>query len=435
VPIANLILRALPIAALVFAGQANAAPEPLLTAMSNQKFAAAAQDRVLVALESDPATASVQLVEADSAQVTLDRKTLSLPLQPGKTLQVSRTLAYRNGDGTLVWEGGLVAAVVGRHDGPADPMNNLILVRNGTRLTGSLRIAGRLWRLSPLGSGGHALVEVDESRMPPDHPVDYKQVPILPLPATVQKAVPRRPGVPTIGVGGSVVPHGPRTGGIVPERSKTTIRAMVVITNAAAEASGDAAGLVNLAIAETNQGYRFSGVDIRMELAGWYPTAYVENTFDSDLERFTDTNDGFMDEFHAQRNSIAADINVLIINDPQYCGLGWLNGPAEYAFSAVHHTCATGYYSFAHEMGHNQGAHHDPVNGSNADFRYGHGFWAPARNWRTIMAYACPGNTCPRINAWSNPRKFLNGEPMGTSALNDNHRVLNDTRERVAGFR
>ena len=45
------------------------------------------------------------------------------------------------------------------------------------------------------------------------------------------------------------------------------------------------------------------------------------------------------------------------------CGIGWLmsgNNPGfgPNAFSVVDQTCATGYYSFGHELGHNMGLNH-----------------------------------------------------------------------------
>ena len=57
------------------------------------------------------------------------------------------------------------------------------------------------------------------------------------------------------------------------------------------------------------------------------------------------------------------------INNTDYCGLAWLmtstaSDFSSRGFSVVHYGCATGYYSFAHEMGHNQGAHHDRANAS-----------------------------------------------------------------------
>ena len=55
-----------------------------------------------------------------------------------------------------------------------------------------------------------------------------------------------------------------------------------------------------------------------------------------------------------------ADLVSLLQDSPQYCGLAYRMATestsfASSAFSIVHHSCATGYYSFAHEIGHTMG--------------------------------------------------------------------------------
>jgi hypothetical protein len=271
---------------------------------------------------------------------------------------------------------------------------------------------GKLFRIQPLPDGNHAVVEVDESRRPPDHPPSSGMLQqIRPDPARVVTAM-TEPG------------------------ATATIRVMVVATNQAiAGYGGDMGALVELAVAESNQGYANSNIGITMELAGYYPTDYVESgSFDTDLSRFQATADGHLDSFHATRDSIAADVNVLITNNTQYCGLGYLHSTANTAFSVVYHGCATGYYSFAHEIGHNQGAHHDPAAGTNDLYAYGHGYRAPDNTWRTIMAYNC-SPSCPRVNYWSNPDVTYNGVPMGNTNQSHNQRVLIETKATVAAFR
>jgi hypothetical protein len=144
-----------------------------------------------------------------------------------------------------------------------------------------------------------------------------------------------------------------------------------------------------------------------------------------------------MDSIHTQRNTNTADVGVLIANNTAYCGLASAIGAtAATAFVEVYWDCATGYYSFAHEIGHLQSARHDPANDpTNTPYAYGHGYQSTAGGWRTIMAYACSSTTCTRINYWSNPGKTYSGRAMGTTNRNDNHRVLNNTKATVAAFR
>ena len=104
-------------------------------------------------------------------------------------------------------------------------------------------------------------------------------------------------------------------------------------------------------------------------------------------------------------------------------------------------TANRGYYSFAHELGHLMGARHDENHDSSTTpYAYGHGYEHPSsvsgQSFRTIMAYACdaPASCDPRIQYWSSPNVKYIGIATGTSATNDNVRVLNATAGTVAAF-
>src|SRR5262249_35151376 len=131
------------------------------------------------------------------------------------------------------------------------------------------------------------------------------------------------------------------------------------------------------------------------------------------------------------------DLSALIINQTDFCGLAdAIMANASTAYAVVHYGCATGYYSFAHELGHLMGARHDPANDSTTTpFAYGHGYQQTATSptWRTIMPYNCPSN-CTRLQYWSNPSVTYDNRPMGTAPTNDNARVLNATATTVAAF-
>jgi hypothetical protein len=213
-------------------------------------------------------------------------------------------------------------------------------------------------------------------------------------------------------------------------------------TAAAASASGDINGLIDLAVAESNQGYTNSGVSITLQLVHKSQVFYTESgaassNFDTDLTRYRTTNDHYMDHTHILRNGSGADVAVLLINNASSCGLASSIGSnVSTAFAVAHWGCATGYYSFAHEIGHLQSARHDPANDpTNTPYAYGHGYqYLGSPSWRTIMAYDCPSG-CPRLDYWSSPLRRYNSQPMGTAATNDNARVLNNTRATVAAFK
>jgi hypothetical protein len=206
-------------------------------------------------------------------------------------------------------------------------------------------------------------------------------------------------------------------------------------------------GTIYLALAETNQSYLNSNINQRLRLAHFEEVSYTETgAFATDLARLQNGSDGFMDNVQTLRNTFAADTVSLITETGDACGLGYFmatvsNSFESFAYSVVRRDCATGYFSFGHELGHNMGADHDAANAGGAGaYPYDHGFFntsptAPATPWRTVMSYqTSPAST--RVQYWSNPSVNFptGGDPMG-SATADNHQVLNNTALTVANFR
>ncbi|HJX30097.1 MAG TPA: M12 family metallo-peptidase [Thermoanaerobaculia bacterium] len=369
------------------------------------------------ALAGSPATGSLQVVRANPDLVTLKTASLNLNLEPGFTLRAHRTNSYVANTGSLIWTGVIEdfdsAAVPFSADNVRfDANNTIVMVKSGKTLTANVHYNGEWYKIRPLRTGGHAIVAVNYAAMPPDHPEeDYRQIyhNSKPMREVTDKAV-----------------------------GDTVIRIMVHYTSSAATASGNIGALIDLAVAETNTGYDNSGVLIDMVLAHKSQVTYTQSgSFSTDLSRYRGTSDGYMDSVHTTRNSVAADVALLVINNSSSCGLAsGIGSTASTAFADAHWDCITGYYSFGHEIGHLQSARHDPANDpSTSPYSYGHGYQYNGNpKWRTIMAYNCSGG-CPRLNYWSNPNKLYNGVPMGTTSQSDNARVLNLTRGTVAAFR
>lgn len=301
----------------------------------------------------------------------------------------------------------------------------------GGTLYGIVRTSGsRLYEIAPVGDGVYVIREIDQSSYPDEEEK---------LPPDAGPAAPGSPGASDASSGGAVVAAD----------DGSTIDVMVLYTPSAKAAAGGQAAmdaLIALAVSETNQGYANSGVVQRFRLVHAQEVAYVETSFDTALSDLQGTSDGRMDQIHALRNQYGADIVSLLINNTDYCGLGYLmtstgSDFSANAFNVVHYGCATGYYSFAHECGHNQGAHHDRANaGGSILYNYAYGFQQTAASpaFRTIMAYNCAGG-CTRVNYWSNPDVSYNGYPTGvlSTAVNaaDNHLTLNNTRTIAANWR
>jgi len=218
---------------------------------------------------------------------------------------------------------------------------------------------------------------------------------------------------------------------------------LVAYSKNALEEAGDKKrmdALIALAIAETNAAYKDSGIQHTLVLAGALETeSESSRSLDDLLEQLREPADKHMDEIHAMRDRTSADMVCLLVSkQAEACGIGYVMVGADpgfknRAFSVVRLNCATGYYSFGHELAHNMGCCHDPEN-SDGECAGGtaHGWRFPAsgRVVRTIMSYQ-PGE---RIGRYSNPDlKFL-GEPTGTKDANNALRI-NSNASVVAGWR
>jgi hypothetical protein len=360
---------------------------------------------------------------ADQAVAGLAMQPISLNLFPDVRHDFIPEKSEKSRDGKFTILSGSIA-------GGKPLMNNATFVFGDGVVTGNIRPGwgSVIYQVRTSPSGTPYVQEVDTSKFPAE---------LEPIPAPP-------PAPPD--AGGTTVPNtstqGLNASAPVPDDG-TTINVMVVYTPGAATAAGGTTAmqaLINLGISETNQGYINSGVTQRITLAHSAEVVYTETDFGAALADVTGTTDGKMDNVHTLRNTYAADMVSLWINNSSSCGLAYLmttasSSFAPSAFSVVHHGCATGYYSFAHEMGHNQGSHHDVfVAPGNGVYSYSHGYVDTGNSFRTIMAYANACVNCARINYWSNPN--VNYTAKTTGAANANNTLsLNNTVSVAANWR
>ena len=255
------------------------------------------------------------------------------------------------------------------------------------------------------------------------------------------------------------------------------IDVLVVFTEAARRRDGGWAQIranIDLWVAVTNEAYRASGAQQRINLVAAVQVDYQESkTHGSaglrnqreDLDRLKGESDGYMDEVHALRDSYAADIVYLIVFQPHGGGRGLILSledpdPASSAFAISNsHT-----ELFPHELGHVMGLQHDRYSLgdyiSNTPYPYSHGYVnqeafaegaSDEKRWVTIMAYdsqcSDAGIGCREIMRFSNPDQRYpagDGDPLGvpgdqpSEAVDgpaDAVRSLNNTRSIVANFR
>ena len=302
-------------------------------------------------------------------------------------------------------------------------MSQVILVINGDIVAGNISMPAARFHIRYAGTGAHEVQEIDQSKFP----VDERSVPVPPKEVIPKTAPLQDPKAQTDD--GSII---------------DVMVLYTVTTRAAAGGTTPMRAEIDLGIAETNQSYLNSGIAHRVRLVHAEEVVYAETgSLDDALDCITELADGCLDHIHALRNLYAADlVSFWVEKATDACGLGWWDLPsvaAAHGFSTVARSCATGTYSFGHELGHNMGAHHDvyvePVSAKNPN---GHGYVNVAAGWRTVMAYdeACvaAGKKCPRIQYWSNPGLNYAGAAVGNSSA-DNHRILNASSITVANFR
>lgn len=287
-------------------------------------------------------------------------------------------------------------------------------VVRGPRVTGSIRAPGVLYELRPLADDLHALIRLDPRSLPAPHPPsqDTRESPVF----SVRPASPS----PVTALGGDAI-----------------IGVVVAYTAQTAAEVGDVPALAQLAVDQTNESYRNAGIHAQLDLRHVYLTPTV-STLDMglDLLRLRTGHDGAFDEVHALRYPYDGDVVVLLgpstTSGYGSCGLASVGATHQSeSFAVVAHNCATVSFTFAHEVGHLQGARHNPeVDGGLVPYPYGHGLTDTVNGFRTIMAYnssSCPNGWCEKLLTWSSPDGLYQGVPTGDAARRNNARVLNET--------
>ncbi|BBL74931.1 Calx-beta domain-containing protein [Methylomagnum ishizawai] len=343
-------------------------------------------------------------------------------------------------------------AYVGRLSGIQ--LSTVNMVVEGDVMMANVVHPGGAYQIRYIGNGLHSIHEIDQSSLPPEGD---------PLPVTLPETQPKPAQNPARS--GISAPSADETSPASDDGSQIDV--LVVYDAAAKQAAGGPLAmqaLIDLAVSETNTNYANSGINQRVKLAHAEEIVYDETGFDwvNTLYRLTNKTDQYLDNIPVLRDTYNADATVLLVANTAYCGMAWQMssvsaGFSEYAYALVSQDCATGYYSFGHELGHIMGATHDWFvdTSKNSPYTYNKGYVNTLGRWRTVMAYnnecANSGFNCTRLPYWSNPLKTYNDKPMGVPEGTDTScqfgnpnnpdcdaddaRVLNDTAYTVANFR
>lgn len=388
--------------------------ENLLTLVSGQPLTEVQEGR-LNRIRERGISPRVNLARTAAApgQLLRENKALRLTVAPGLSVVATGERVQRRTENDISWGG----PVQGRADGWVQ----MVLSDDG--MVGTVTLGTEQYTIEPLGNGMHAVSKLDQSKLPPEHSADN--------PTGVLDAAPPADFLSAA--------KAPTSDGTVGATALSTINVLVVYTASAASATSNIGSLIQLAVDETNQSYVNSGISINMVRVHTAQVSYNESrrSFSQHVSALRSTTDGIMDNVHTLRNTYAADVVVLVVNDGEACGIASsIGSTATSAFAVAHYSCITGYYSFGHEVGHLQGARHDRyVDSSTSPYAYGHGFIPASKSWRTIMSYGNNCSNCTRIKYWSSPLKTYGGVAMGTTAYEDNARVLNLTAPTMALYR
>jgi len=400
---------------------------------------ARAQDRP-IALLSDAATTVIdapgdtlavvrrRTIEFSPAGLDVVRKGLDLRLNlfADVSLPVLVDQAWRSNVDTWNWQGHV----------PGEPARSVILVLHKGKMWGTInaRNVGD-FRFRSHRNLGQVVEEINQSNFLPcgcGAQQSQGNRPALQLPA----APPHDEG----GIAGATNCPGP------------IIDVLVVYSPETATEEGGTAAMETLILgleAATNVSYLNSIVSQRIRIVHMAQTGSELTGFNATLTALTSDGDGQYDEVHTLRNQYGADMVAMLISHTNggICGIGWLMGDTEinqsfeqYAFTVTNTGCATGGFTFQHELGHNMGCHHDHDNAGGSPafpWSYGHRFTGDDTVlYRTIMSYA-PGT---RISHFSNPNVLYQGQPTGVPqgtplTQADNAASLNATASVVASFR
>lgn len=312
-----------------------------------------------------------------------------------------------------------------------EPGSDVTLVAQGTTMVGTILSGQHLYKIEATDGQLHRLLDIDESTLPPDHhPI---------VVADDSAAAPAAGGATQ------------QTEATAAAPGDTIVDLLVVYTSTAKTQEGGQAAmeaLIALAVDSANQAYSNSQIAMQLRLVHTAEIAYTESgNMETDLPRLRSTTDGIMDQVHQLRDQHKADLVALVVdNGGNSCGIAYVmaNGPragfASSAFSVTARDCLAN-DTLAHELGHNMGNAHDRATGGAGVFAYSYGYRDEVGRFRTVMAYACPNVSCPRVKYFSNPRLLYNGRPLGidhnTDPANaaDNARSMNEVRQIVAAWR
>jgi len=309
----------------------------------------------------------------------------------------------------------------GRVESELDSRANLTL--KGGFVAGKIRIAEELYEIRPLRGRRHLIQQLDPGTFPGD----------LALPAgnppEMENSLRAEPGGESLD-SPAMSADGPND-----------LHVMVTYSPQARAAASGAAQIeaqIQSAVDSMDTAFIDSNMIARVTLVHTQEIARDDTgVMETDLDWVR--NDS---EVAALRDQYGADLVAHIVeNGGPYCGIGYVqrnpgSGFAGWAFSVTDRGCLSN-STLAHELGHNLGFEHDPVNGTspdNASYPWSFAHFLGG-SFRTIMSYSNQCTDCPRKDYFSNPDIYYSANPLGIDGARDNARTGDLTASIVSDFR
>jgi len=374
------------------------------------------------ALASSPMVAPIRLDMA--ALANPDGRRLSLPLPDGRLLHVERTDVEKRGRRDYAWRGKMVNA-----KGEVNGHVTLTVWKN--MVQGRVVTPGKIFKIVP-EAGRYWIAQAVESDLPcgTNEPSEVAR---LVMGKSLASA-----GAPEASHSASQE-TAPDLGDVAAD-GFTRLRLVVVYPRASTLNDPNRLQLqIRAAVDAANTALANGSINARIDLIAIREVAHKEQKDPVDDLIFLYEDPAMV----ALRRQAQAPLIDIITLESNVCGIANLMDRDEYegravplGVSLVRRSCLDD-QTLMHELGHNLGAQHDPVNAqtpSEALFPYAFGHFIVG-SFRTIMSYntECGGQFgCPRIDHFSNPNVTFDGHPVGIANQRDNVRVVEATHSRFA---
>jgi hypothetical protein len=395
---------------LMHAGTAGAAPKAGVPMFTDR---AAAQRAELPALaKADSGVVGTMNPTAMSASA------VELTLANGAriTAQLQR-VARDDGNATQSWIGTF-------EDSPG---SLLVLTKSKGVVTGFGNYGETMFEVRPTAGNKHVAFELDSTKLPRADEVKKNVTGAADLLGTT---VDYGSGGTTSLVAGDAIVH--------------DVLILYTASSAAKWGQATLASMIQSAVQAANQAYVNSQVNVTLNVVGLQQGPINEGSGMGATVNALKTNS----TVRALRDSLAADMVVLINENTDYCGYAdlWYSYSGTTtnwdAYAGVQSGCLS-MQAFAHEIGHLQQLDHNRENVTGlAAYAYSYGYrLCTSDGFRDIMSYPCSSGGSTRINYFSNPSLTFNGYPIGISYESnpskaaDSARSLRETAMTAAAYR